>query len=146
MTEKIEMYDKLGEREISAYSEISGVYKKKVDVNEDAVYGGYDGVVDEYDHMAPGPQYTKYDFIDDGSEIVLIKFGVGSCLLTNGYELIFKNRKGDFYQITTNSIELPSKQCMYEQNLRWLKATDSEVVFINVEGESTAIACDIEAT
>ena len=35
---------------------------------------------------------------------------------------------------------------MFEQNLRWLKATDSEVVFINVEGESTAIVCDIQAT
>ena len=41
---------------------------------------------------------------------------------------------------------LVDHSCMFEQNLRWLKATDSEVVFINVEGESTAIVCDIEAT
>lgn len=35
---------------------------------------------------------------------------------------------------------------MLEQNLRWLKATDSQIVFINVEGESTAIVCDLQAT
>lgn len=35
---------------------------------------------------------------------------------------------------------------MFEQQLRWLKATDSEVVFVNIEGESHAIAVDIEAT
>ena len=144
--DKIEMYDKLGEREISAYSEISGVYKKKVDVDEDAVYGGYDGVIDQYDKQTPGPYYTEYDFIDDGTAVDLIRFAVGSRLLTNGYDLIFMNKHHKFYQITTNSIKLPSEQCMFEQNLRWLKATDSEVVFVNVEGESTAIVCDIEAT
>jgi len=35
---------------------------------------------------------------------------------------------------------------MLEQNLRWLKATDSQIVFVNAEGESTAIACDLQAT
>ena len=35
---------------------------------------------------------------------------------------------------------------MFAQDLRWLKATDSMIVFINVEGESTEVVCDCTAT
>jgi len=35
---------------------------------------------------------------------------------------------------------------LVEQDLRWLKASDSCVAFINIEGESTRIAVDYEAT
>ena len=35
---------------------------------------------------------------------------------------------------------------MFAQDLRWLKATDSMIVFINVEGESTQLICDYAAT
>lgn len=125
---------------ISKYDTLSG------NIKEDSVYGGYDGVIDSYDNQAPKPTYDKYDFIDDGTAIDIIRFACKSRLVTDGYVLLFMNRAGEFYQITTNSIQLPDSSCMFEQKLKWLKATDSEVVFINVEGESTAIACDIEAT
>ena len=146
VSKEISMYDKIGDREVSAYSDLSGAYTKKVDVTEDAAYGGYDGVIDEYDKQAPGPHYEKYDFIDDGTAVDLIRFGIGSRLLTNGYDLLFMAVDGSFYQIATNSIPLPSHHCMFEQDSRWLKATDSQIVFVNVEGESTSIACDYEAT
>lgn len=146
VSKDISMYDNVGKREVDAFNEVSGHYKKLVDVNEDAAYGGYDGVTDEYDKQTPGPYYEKYDFIDDGTAVDLIRFGIGSRILTNGYDLLFMTVNKDFYQIATNSIVLPSQQCMFEQNLRWLKATDSQIVFINVEGESTSIACDYEAT
>lgn len=143
----ISVYDKIGEHEVDEYDpEIGKTKKAIVDVNEDSAYGGYDVPIEEYDKQAPTPRYDKYDFVDDGQAIDLIRFKVGSRLLTNGYDLIFMNRLGAFYQITTNSIPLPSEHCMFEQNLRWLKATDSEIVFINVEGESQAIAIDLEAT
>ena len=146
VSKDISMYDKIGEREISAYSELSGTYKKKVNVNEDAAYGGYDGVTEEYDKQAPGPYHEKYDFVDDGTAIDLIVFGIGSKILTNGYDLLFMDMHKNFYQIEVKSTPLPSHQCLFEQDLRWLKATDSQIVFINVEGESTSIACDYEAT
>lgn len=146
VSEEVSMYDKVGDKEVSAYNDISGVHTKKVDISEDAAYGGYDGIVDEYDKQAPGPQHEKYDFIDDGTAVDLIRFGIGSRLLTNGYDLIFMDAAGSFYQIASNSIALPSHQCMFEQDLRWLKATDSQIVFINIEGESTQLACDYEAT
>jgi len=97
VSEKLSMYDKIGDREVSAYSDLSGAYTKKVDVNEDAAYGGYDGVIDEYDKQAPGPYYEKYDFIDDGTAVDLIRFGIGSRLLTNGYDLLFMTVDGSFY-------------------------------------------------
>ncbi|MBP5784563.1 MAG: hypothetical protein J6W16_03140, partial [Methanobrevibacter sp.] len=73
------------------------VIEKKRDVKEDSAYGGYDGVIDQYDHMAPTPYYEKYDFIDDGTAVDLIRFGCGSRLVTDGYSLIFMNRAGEFY-------------------------------------------------
>jgi len=113
---------------------------------EDAAYGGYDGVIDRYDKDAPKPSHEKYDFIDDGTAIDIHRFACGSKLVTNGYELLFIDGNGDAYQITTNSLELPYKHALVEQDLRWLKASDSCVAFINIEGESTRIAVDYEAT
>ena len=113
---------------------------------EDAAYGGYDGVIDRYDKDAPKPTHEKYDFIDDGTAVDIHRFACGSKLVTNGYELLFIDGNGDAYQITTNSLELPYKHALVEQDLRWLKASDSCVAFINIEGESTRIAVDYEAT
>lgn len=135
VTQKVELYDEIGEG-----------------IKEDAVYGGMDGVIDSYDIQAPSPWYDKFDFVDDGSAVELMRFAAGSRLLTNGYDLIFASRPKDvskpveFVKIAVNSVKLPVQQCMLEQNLRWLKATDSQIVFVNVEGESTVIACDLQAT
>lgn len=113
---------------------------------EDAAYGGYDGVIDRYDKDAPKPTHEKYDFIDDGTAVDIHRFACGSKLVTNGYELLFINGNGEAYQITTNSLELPYKHALVEQDLRWLKASDSCIAFVNIEGESTRIAVDYEAT
>lgn len=64
---------------------------------EDAAYGGYDGVIDRYDKDAPKPTHEKYDFIDDGTAVDIHRFACGSKLVTNGYELLFINGKGDAY-------------------------------------------------
>ena len=164
--EEMKRFDSLVDEQIaehvSMYDELSNGIK------EDAAYGGMDGItrrdhksrgnaissidensdksLSEYDKQIPTAYYDRYDFIDDGTAIDLIRFGVGSRLLTNGYDLIFMNSSGEFFSIATNSIPLPSHQCIFEQDLRWLKATDSEVVFVNVEGESHAIAIDLLAT
>lgn len=114
---------------------------------EDAAYGGYEGVAEEYDkERSDPPTHEKYEFIDDGSAIDIHRFGCGSKLVTNGYDLLFIDQAGDAFQIATNSIELPFKHALVEQDLRWLKASDSCVAFVNVEGESTKIVADYEAT
>lgn len=103
-------------------------------------------MIDRYDKEAPGPMHEKYDFIDDGTAIDIHKFACGTKLVTNGYELLFIDIHGDAYQVTTNSLELPMKHALVAQDLRWLKASDECVAFINIEGESTKLAVDYEAT
>lgn len=82
---------------VDSYDIDKGRIKKPMDVNEDAAYGGYDVEIHEYDKQAPNVAYDKYDFIDDGTAVDLIRFGVGSRLLTNGYDLIFMNASGEFF-------------------------------------------------
>lgn len=142
--EEHQMYDQLIDGivadEISMYDTLSG------DIKEDSVYGGYDSVIKTYDNQVVRPAQEKYDYVEDGTGIVLMKFAAEARLLTNGYDLIFINSSSDAYMIATNSIALPIDACVFEQNLRWLKATDNQIVFVNVEGESTAIALNGHAT
>lgn len=140
--ERVEEMHKLDQTVSEQVAEDASMYPD----NEDAAYGGYDGVIDRYDKDAPGPKHEKYDFIDDGTALDIHKFACGSKLVTNGYELLFIDVHGDAYQVTTNSLDLPYKHALVEQDLRWLKASDSCIAFINVEGESTKIAVDYEAT
>lgn len=130
---------------ISMYDTISG------DIKEDAAYGGYDGVITEYDTLMPTPHCEEYEYINDGTALDIIRFENGARLMTNGYELLFMSKRDiehdyNCYRITTNSSELPNKSCLMEQNLQWLKATDSQIVFININGEVTQLICDIEYT
>lgn len=121
---------------ISMYDTISG------DIKEDAAYGGYDGVITEYDTLMPTPHCEKYEYVDDGTALDIIRFENGARLMTNGYELLFMSKRDaehgqDCYKLTMSSSELPNKSCLMEQNLQWLKATDSQIVFININGEVT---------
>lgn len=128
IAEKVSMYEPLSTSNI---------------ITEDAVYGGYSGVIQNFDKMQTNHQvHEKYEFLDDGTAIDILKFGCGAKLCTTGYELIFINANGWAYQITTNSKELPVRHAYFESGLRWLKGSDSQIVFVNIEGESTCLACD----
>lgn len=78
VTEKVEMYDELSNG-----------------IKEDAVYGGMNTVIESYDIKAPTPYYDRFDFVDDGTAVELMRFAAGSRLLTNGYDLIFASRPRD---------------------------------------------------
>ena len=131
VAKKVSMYDKLGNSEKT----------------EDDVYGGYNGVVKGYDKNVPDlVTHDKFDFIDDGSAITLMQFGAGSKLVTTGYELLFIDDEDNAYQIACNDkTPVPSKMLVAEQHLKWLKATDSSLVFVNIEGVVTSIAVDFAA-
>lgn len=94
----------------------------------------------------PDPKREKYEFIDDGTALDIHRFACGTKIVTTGYELLFIDAHGDAYQVTTNSLELPYRHALVEQDMRWIKASDNCVAFVNVEGESTKIAVDYEAT
>jgi hypothetical protein len=98
---------------ISMYDTISG------DIKEDAAYGGYDGVITEYDTLMPTPHCEEYEYINDGTALDIIRFENGARLMTNGYELLFMSKRDvehdrNCYRITTNSSELPNKSCLME--------------------------------
>lgn len=120
--------------------------------NEDAAYGGYDLSninINEYDKQKPDSEnhtQYKYDYIDDGTALDIIHFATGSKLVTTGYELLFINKNGTAYQITTESHPLTVKSAYFEDGLRYLKATKDCLVFINIEGTSYKIIEDKEAT
>jgi hypothetical protein len=98
---------------ISIYDTISG------DIKEDSAYGGYDSVITEFDTLMPTPYCDKYDYIDDGTALDIIRFESGSRLMTNGYELLFMTKYDakngqECFKLTTNSTELPNKSCLME--------------------------------
>ena len=126
--------------EISMYDTISG------DVKEDSVYGGYDNVIQTYDNQVVRPSYDRYDYLEDGTGINLMVFKQKSKLLTNGYDLIFVDKFGKACNITTCDTPFQSTGCVIEQDLRWLKATDNQIAFVNIEGHSTTIAFNGPAT
>lgn len=135
-------------KKISKYDKISD------EANDDAVYGGYDGVIEEYDHMKPDPNTNeKYNYIDDGTCIDIIRFGCGSRLVTNGYDLIFiqapidENNAGDGYLITMLDHDPDiGGRAYFESGLRWLKATEDKIVFVNIEGIADSLAENEVAT
>lgn len=118
------------------------------DDNEDAVYGGYENHNADYDHMKPNPnKHEKYEYIEDGTAIDLMKFECGSKLVTNGYDLLFLDKDSNAYRIAADIyLEDIKKGAYFEQDLRWLKANDYEVVFVNIEERSFKIVQDETAT
>jgi len=70
--------------------------------------------------------------------------------LTNGYELVFVRRGAvDPYTGESQPEGLVVAGCdhkpvvesaLYEHGIRWLKATNTQVVFVNIEGQATIIA------
>lgn len=126
--------------EVSTYDIISG------DIKEDSVYGGYDSVIQSYDIQATHPTLDRYDYLDDGTAINLMVFKNKSKLVTNGYDLVFIDKHGTACNLTTCSTPFQENGCVIQQNLRWLKATDNQIAFVNIEGQTTTIAFNGFAT
>lgn len=113
-------------------------------ISQDAVYGGYDGVVDRYDKQGAAVNHVKYDFIEGVQCLDIMRFGCGSRLVTDGYEIVFVTSGGDAYVVAQGGHAPVVKACTFESGTRWLKASDSQVVFVNVEGESCVIVTEAQ--
>lgn len=116
---------------------------------DDAIYGGYDSTrVKSYDSQIVDP-YKKndMDYVVDGEGIDIMNFACGTKLVTDGYELYFVNSAHESIKMTILDNPLPYNDIKYfENDLRYLKATDSCLVFVNVEGTTYKIIEDEEAT
>lgn len=124
---------------ISLYDDIDS----EKGIQQDAVYGGYDGVVDKYDKQdASKIKHVRYDMIEGSTALDVMRFGCGSRLVTDGYDLIFVTAAGDAYVVVSRKDPPVVKAAQFECGTRWLKATDSQLLFVNVLGEPCILAAD----
>lgn len=110
---------------------------------EDAAYGGYERQFHDYDRqLVDTGRHRRMDFLDDGTALDILRFGCGSRLVTTGYELLFVNASGEAYQITTADHQLTTRDAEFETGLQYLKASDSRLVFVNIEGQASELCRD----
>ena len=126
---------------------------KKISVyedGEDRVYGGYDGTITEYDkETAQLKKRSTYEYLPSGMALDLMEFGDGSKLVSNGYDLTYVGSDNQATDLVFDSDKRYAKElngAIYDEGLRYLKATDDIVVFVNLEGKSYTLACDEIAT
>lgn len=114
--------------------------------NEDEVYGGYDLDFMKYDKQIIDPhKHETFEYLEDGTTMLINVFSkktpVESKLVTTGYELLFIDNERQAHRITVDE-ERPVKDACFESGLRFLKATDHELVFTNIEGHAFRICHD----
>lgn len=110
-------------------------------ITEDDVYGGYENKDADYDSKRIDPtKHYSLEYVKDGTEMLIHQFDIGSSLTTTGYELIFNTKDDQSYIIAVTDHKLVVKDALFESGLRFLKATDDTVVFVNIEGQSNILA------
>lgn len=116
------------------------------DDNQDAAYGGYEfdaNTAKNYDRQdVRNIEHVKYEYISGSQLIDIMCFECGSKLCTDGYNLIFITENNDAYIVATSETTRVVNAAVFESNAKWLKATDSQVYFTNIEGITTVIAYD----
>lgn len=119
----------------------------KYDDNEDAVYGGYENDHTDFDkRQVDGAKDKDYDYIPDGSAIVIHEFACGSQMVTDGYELYFKPKKGGATRITTVEDNIVFKDNLVNTGLQYIKSSESGIYFVNFDGKTCKIVEDTVAT
>lgn len=118
---------------------------------EDAVYGGYERENDGWDKQdLRRVVHRKYDFLPGGRLLEIAAFECGARLLTDGYRLVYAvpgevdpytgEPSETGYLLADCDHEPATDSALFESGVRWLKATNDQVVFVNIEGQATALA------
>ncbi len=119
------------------------------DNNDDKAYGGYDldpTTTKNYDKQdIRNIEHVKYEGLPEGQLIDIQRFECGSKLCTDGYSLIFATIDNDMYIVAMTDRNLVVRDAVFESGMKWLKATKDQICFINIEGESTLLACNDES-
>lgn len=118
------------------------------DKSNDAKYGGYEKEIESHDKQKLDefdPEHQNFEFRDDGSLLVIHEFGNCSKLLTDGYDLFFKDTNGYGHKITYLS-EVNIANTTTDSGLQYIKATDNALYFINFNNESCRICEDENIT
>lgn len=107
--------------------------------NEDAVYGGYERIDDvsydkEQETMSDENNFIR---LEENMMMNIITFGIGTRLVTDGYDLFFIDKNEKISKLTlseTNNKKV--KKAYFETDLRFLKSSPDMLVFVNIEGTS----------
>ena len=106
--------------------------------DEDEAYGGYDKKVPYHDiDDVKGVHRKLWKKVDKTVLIEILGFGNGSKLVTNGYDLYFAPNNQDevlLVNLTTDRTWI-DKSIYPMGELKFLKANDQELTFVNVDGE-----------
>lgn len=109
--------------------------------NEDKIYGGYERN-ETYQDTNNVPESKKKVLLesisDSGSMIDIMSFSSGAALKTNGFDLYFKSPGNVWFKLTQfhkNGVFLDEGS----EEIDFLKATDSMIVFVNVMGEQSIL-------
>ena len=117
------------------------------ELENDAVYGGYEREIKNHDRRAVDPSKNQRNqFIDDGSWIEIFTFHDGCMLVTDGYELYYIDSKSMSYKITTVEDERVIEQNLVASGLQYLKSTDNALYFVNFDNRACRICDDPEIT
>ena len=84
--------------------------------------------------------------LNNGQYLDIIRFDIGSRLITNGYDLMFLDVDNDIHIVTKLDHDQVVPDSTFECDLRWLKASKSTITFTDIEGHATILACDRLAT
>lgn len=115
--------------------------------NEDMVYGGYEKSNHKpYDKEIPNPEDNNdYIRLDGMTGMDIITFHSGSKLTTDGYDLFFVSASGNITKMTLGDDRVLDS-AYFEDGLRFIKATDTSLIFVNIEGTSFKIMEDKQAS
>lgn len=126
------------------------VARKIADYDElenDAVYGGYEREIKNHDRRAVDPSKNdRTQFVDDGSWIEIFTFHDGNMLVTDGYELYYIDSKKMSYKLTMVEDERIIEQNLVASGLQYLKSTDNALYFVNFDNRACRICDDPDIT
>lgn len=112
--------------------------------DEDAAYGGYEldpATLPSYDREdVRNVEHAEHSQIDPGQLLEVHAFGDGSKLATDGYALVFVDKRGAATAVVPSYGNLHIGKALYESGSKWLKASREQIVFSDVAGETTVLA------
>lgn len=121
----------------------------KYEDNEDMVYGGF-----------TGKEYIKDNYVDTRNESIIwdeskiysgtimnvLTFGNGNSLLTDGYDLYYKNVEERVTKLTLSKQVKPKNYNGINSSLRYIKANKGNIYFQNIDGIITKLIGNADMT
>lgn len=151
-----ERVEELQQKAAVVKEEVAKSISRQDEDHSDAVYGGYElkseaiRSYDKEDVRNNPDKEDDYIYLDENQKIDLVCFYNGTKLATDGYDLYFvhsnKNQYDNEAVKLTCSEPYVADKALFNHGLKFLKATDDCLIFVNILGESYKLAENMAAT